>query len=30
MKDVMQKTVIMVDGGELPVGIQATYKQVNK
>lgn len=23
-------TVIMVDGGELPVGIQATYKQVNK
>lgn len=23
-------TVITVDGGELPVGIQATYKQVNK
>lgn len=30
LKTYYPTTVIMVDGGELPVGIQATYKQVNK
>jgi hypothetical protein len=30
LKTYYPTTVITVDGGELPVGIQATYKQVNK